>query len=171
MPIKLVVFDMAGTTIEDNNYVHISLQNALKKVDIDSSLQEINQVMGYPKPIAISMILENHQTNGAIVDIDQYSIDEIHQLFKKEMVEFYNTSPLIQEAESATTIFCALKDAGIKVILDTGFSREIADTIINRLNWHDKIFASVTSDEVGKWTASPRYDSQSHGHRWHRYSR
>ena len=148
MPIKLVVFDMAGTTIKDNNYVHISLQNALKKVEVDSSLQEINQVMGYPKPIAISMILENHHTNGMIADIEEYSIEEIHQLFKKEMVEFYSTSPLIQEAENASKVFCDLKDAGIKVILDTGFSREIADTIIDRLNWRDKIFASVTSDEV-----------------------
>ena len=155
MPIKLVVFDMAGTTIKDNNYVHISLQNALKKVEVNSSLQEINQVMGYPKPIAISMILENHHTNGMIADIEEYSIDEIHQLFKKEMVEFYRTSPLIQEAENASKVFCDLKDAGIKVILDTGFSREIADTIIDRLNWRDKIFASVTSDEVANGRPYP----------------
>ena len=155
MPIKLVVFDMAGTTIKDNNYVHISLQNALKKAEIDSSLQEINQVMGYPKPVAISMILENHQVLESELFTKKYSIETIHQLFKEEMVEFYSTSPLIQEAECASKIFCDLKEAGIKVILDTGFSREIADVIIERLDWRDKIFASVTSDEVAQGRPHP----------------
>lgn len=155
MPIKLVVFDMAGTTIKDENYVHLTLQNALKKAEIDSSLEEINLVMGYPKPVAISMILENHQNNGVLIDAEKHSIDSIHRLFEHEMVDFYQSSPLLQEAPKAGEVFQLLQEKGIKVILDTGFSREIADVIIDRLNWRDKIFASVTSDEVAKGRPHP----------------
>lgn len=155
MPIKLVVFDMAGTTVKDENYVHITLQNALKKVGVESNLDEINLVMGYPKPVAISMILENHHQKGLILSPENYSIDEIHRDFEEKMVEFYKSSPLLQEAPNAGEIFETLQKKGIKVILDTGFSREIADVIIDRLGWRAKIFASVTSDEVAQGRPFP----------------
>jgi phosphonatase-like hydrolase len=43
-----------------------------------------------------------------------------------------------------------LRRAGIKVALDTGFSRAITDVIVQRLGWvRDRLIdASVTSDEV-----------------------
>ena len=41
-----------------------------------------------------------------------------------------------------------LRRAGIKIALNTGFSRAIASVLIDRLRWNDRIDASVTSDEV-----------------------
>ena len=51
MDIKLVVFDMAGTTIEDDDFVHQSLMEAMDEEKIYVSRDEVNEVMGYPKPI------------------------------------------------------------------------------------------------------------------------
>jgi phosphoglycolate phosphatase-like HAD superfamily hydrolase len=59
-PIDLVVFDIAGTTIKDNNNVHLSLMNALLEFGYTSSLEEANAVMGYPKPFAIEQLLNWH---------------------------------------------------------------------------------------------------------------
>src|SRR5262249_3538285 len=46
--------------------------------------------------------------------------------------------------------FRRLRRAGVKVALNTGFSRDVAQTLIDRLGWErDKLIdASVTSDEV-----------------------
>jgi phosphonatase-like hydrolase len=43
-----------------------------------------------------------------------------------------------------------LRAAGVRVALDTGFSRVILDTILQRLGWKDERFfdATVASDEV-----------------------
>jgi beta-phosphoglucomutase-like phosphatase (HAD superfamily) len=60
MPVKLVVFDMAGTTVTDTNFVATAFQNAFKNQDIVISSEEINPLMGYEKKLAIQMMLEKH---------------------------------------------------------------------------------------------------------------
>jgi phosphonatase-like hydrolase len=50
----------------------------------------------------------------------------------------------------AEDIFLFLKEKGVKVALNTGFSRNIADVIVNRLQWKDRglIDDYIGSDEV-----------------------
>lgn len=145
--IKMVVFDMAGTTVHDEDFVHQALADALKAAGFDTTRDEINAVMGYPKPDAIQSILKDNQ-----VAEDQLiaKTDSIHTDFVHRMNAFYETHPGVREIEGASKAFQILKNAGILVALDTGFGRSTADTIINRLGWTNNglIDATVTSDEV-----------------------
>ena len=75
-------------------------------------------------------------------------IELIHQDFIKRMIHLYQTDRRVKEIDGASELFERLRQKGIKVGLDTGFSRDIAQTIIARLGWEEKIDASVTSDEV-----------------------
>ena len=54
MSIKLVVFDIAGTTVKDNNNVSEAFQSALAKNEISVELEKINPLMGYEKKLAIA---------------------------------------------------------------------------------------------------------------------
>lgn len=146
-PIKLIVFDMAGTTVEDDHQVAFALQHALKKFGFDYSIEAINVVMGYAKPLAITKLLEKF---NAPQHLDGNLIDQIHHQFVNEMISFYATSSLVKEKENATEIFQVLRSSGIKVAIDTGFSRPIADTIFRRLGWiaGQHYDVSITSDEV-----------------------
>ena len=56
--IKLAVFDMAGTTVKDQDNVHQALINAMAHFGFSVSREEANDVMGYPKPVAIRQLLE-----------------------------------------------------------------------------------------------------------------
>ena len=56
--IQLVVFDMAGTTVLDNDAVHKALIAALAEFGYEASRDEANKVMGIAKPLAIQTILE-----------------------------------------------------------------------------------------------------------------
>ncbi len=152
MEIQLVVFDMAGTTVQDNNNVHLALQTALKKQNIQVGIEEINLVMGIPKPVAIQTLLKNKIDEILITDD---FIDEIHRIFLAEMIDFYKNSPEVKAKEGAEFVFKKLRDKGIKVVLDTGFSRDIVDVIIERLQWKDKIDGSVASDEVAQGRPYP----------------
>jgi beta-phosphoglucomutase-like phosphatase (HAD superfamily) len=49
MQTKMVVFDMAGTTVEDSDNVHQSLMNAMKTKAYDVTRDDVNRVMGYPE--------------------------------------------------------------------------------------------------------------------------
>ncbi|OJJ18528.1 hypothetical protein BKI52_23230 [marine bacterium AO1-C] len=149
MAIKLVVFDMAGTTVNDADNVHQALQNALQKAGYTATRDEVNAFMGYAKPIAIQHLLQHKGATADQVDNEAY-IQQIHQDFVNEMVDFYQNNPLVSEQPLVRETFQALRKRNIKIAIDTGFSREIADVIMERLGWkRDVIFDySITSDEV-----------------------
>ena len=144
--IALVVFDMAGTTVHDEDYVSASFREALAAAGVTVTPDQVKAVMGYRKIQAVRTLLEQHKAEE---DLDAAAI---HDDFLKRMNTFYATSPAVREVEGASDAFRRLKAAGVRVALNTGFSRSTADVIIERLGWHenDLIDASVTSDEVAR---------------------
>jgi phosphonatase-like hydrolase len=151
--IQLVVFDMAGTTLHDSQNVHQALQDALGEFGFSFSLTEINPWMGVPKPLAIRELLKKYANQT--MPISEELIEQIHQSFLLKMIHFYETDASVRERDEASEVFARLRANGIKVALDTGFSRDIADAIITRLGWQNKIDVSVTSDEVAQGRPYP----------------
>ena len=152
--VHLIVFDMAGTTVHDEDFVHQALADALQAAGIETTRDEINEVMGYPKPIAIETLLKANDEPASSL---QERTTTIHADFLSRMNGFYREHPAVREIEGASETFGILKKAGIKVGLDTGFSRSTADIIIERLGWMqaDLIDVSVTSDEVERGRPYP----------------
>lgn len=153
MSVKLVVFDMAGTTVKDENYVGIAFQNAMKSHGYEIAIGEVNPIMGYEKPVAIRMMLENHEPEKA--KITSVLINAIHKNFVEGMISFYSTSDDIYPLPNVEATFVELRAQGIKIALNTGFSRDIADVIIGRLGWENKIDLLVASDEVPRGRPFP----------------
>ena len=146
MSIKLVVFDMAGTTVKDKNYVGLAFQQAMKAHGYEVNIEVINPMMGYEKPIAIEMILQKEESDQT--KITPALIADIHADFVAFMIDFYQTSTDVVPLPNVENTFVQLKRMGIKIGLDTGFSRDIADIIISRLKWEDTVDYMVASDEV-----------------------
>ncbi len=144
---KLVVFDIAGTTLNDTaNSVNDSFRGALKVHGISATQVEINAVMGYKKKTAIQTILTSLPNQESSPEL----VEQIHDSFLELINEYYRSSPDITEIEGASQLFGELKEAGIKVALDTGFSRSTTDIILERTGWlqNGLIDASKASDEV-----------------------
>jgi phosphonatase-like hydrolase len=154
MGIKLVVFDMAGTTIEDNDNVHEALINGFKQYGLHITRGDANSVMGYPKPVAIRTLLEEKFKQRDNIGA---RVSEIHNAFEAEMVSFYQSNSAVKAKAHAEETFKQLKAKGVKVCLDTGFSRDIADTIIERMGWNKAglLDLTVTSDEVNNGRPYP----------------
>lgn len=154
MAIKLVVFDMAGTTVEDSDNVHQALINGFRKYGYAIDREDANSVMGYPKPVAIRTLLdEKFKLKENIGE----QTARIHNAFVAEMIAFYENDPSVKSTRNAEETFRRLKAKGIKVCIDTGFSRDIADAIIKRLGWDKQglLDDSVTSDEVNNGRPYP----------------
>ena len=66
------------------------------------------------------------------------------------MIAHYNKSPAVREIDGASDVFKALKAAGVRVALDTGFDRRIANAVLRRMRWIalGLVDVTVTSDEV-----------------------
>ena len=144
---KMVVFDMAGTTVEDDDNVHQSLINAMAAKGYKITRSDANRVMGYPKPVAIDTLL-NEKFKIHSESERAALVEKIHTHFLLDMLHHYRYNPDVKAKPNVEYVFDSLRKKGIKVVIDTGFSRDIADAIIDRLNWRNMIDYSVTSDEV-----------------------
>jgi len=154
MNIELVVFDMAGTTIADNGEIAAAFQTALKHFGYDVPTAAINTVMGYKKTKAIKMMLNLYEPSASNTE---ELIEEIHTVFLNEMIAHYSGLNEIEILPYAEEIFLFLKSKGIKVALDTGFTKQIAEVIIEKLGWlkNNMIDCMVCSDEVPKGRPYP----------------
>jgi phosphonatase-like hydrolase len=150
--IELVVFDLAGTTVEDGDAVNASFRAALAGAGIAADPAAVNGVMGLPKPEAIRLLLAG--TGRAFAGAE---VDAIHEQFVRRMRDHYANDPTVREIPGAAAVFAALRGAGIKVALNTGFSRAIASVVLRRLGWHSSavIDADVASDEVPRGRPFP----------------
>lgn len=148
MQIELIVFDLAGTTVKDNNDVHKVLKHSLSIHGVEITVEDANEVMGIPKPVAIEYLLNKYHTNAC--DITKEWISEIHDTFVDQMIDFYERDESVGEKEGVSNMFKKLKWNNIKVVVDTGFDRPVAASLLKRLGWIEGnlIDASVTSDEV-----------------------
>jgi phosphonatase-like hydrolase len=148
MAIKLVVFDIAGTTVKDDQDVTKAFQSALRKSHYEVPLELIDPLMGYEKTLAIRQILRLHEHNDA--KITNELVEKIHKEFVKQMILYYQKAPDIVPLPNVEETFSTLKEMGVKIGINTGFSRDIAETITNRLQWVEKALIDffIGSDEV-----------------------
>lgn len=155
MAAELVVFDLAGTTVKDNKDVHRTLKNALSQHGVEISMEDANAVMGLPKPTAIRLLLDSRYHGGRPITEDW--ITEIHDIFVRDMISFYKWDPSVGEKAGVHQTFRKLKERKLKVVVDTGFDRQITDPLIDRLGWkkNNLIDGSVTSDEVKRGRPFP----------------
>lgn len=144
--IGLVVFDLAGTTVKDDGQIAICFQDAMAAAGYALATDDIYPLMGYKKPEAIRMMIEAVSGQPA----DPAEVAAIHDSFESRMVQHYQQHAVLEVLPNVERVFIALKKQGIKVGLDTGFSRVIADAIVDRLGWlyHGLADYLVASDEV-----------------------
>lgn len=154
MKIELVVFDMAGTTVRDDDAVNNCLRQALAAASLNVTRDEINEVMGIAKPLAIRKLLERHRNGDPVSD---QLVHTIHDDFLQRMLNHYRSSPIVEPMPHTMDVFTQLKKSGVRIALDTGFSRPIADAILDRLAWRNSelLDTTVTSDEVAKGRPHP----------------
>ena len=141
---EMIVFDMAGTTIEDDHFVAKAFIDAFKQFDIYITEDDVNHLMGYHKPEAIKIVLVRAGMHSKEL------VEVIHAEFEKRMLHFYLYSTDLKAIAGAEELFFSLKQLGIKVTLNTGFSRKIAEVILSRLKWIENGLVDdlIASDEV-----------------------
>jgi phosphonatase-like hydrolase len=152
MSIQLAVFDIAGTTVSDENFVLKAFQKAFQSFGFEVEAEDVNPLMGYKKVYAIELMLKKL---GA--EYDSELVDDIHTAFTEEMMDFYEYDPQVKPLPSAEETLLLLKERGIRIVFNTGFPRVIADVIMNRLQWKEKGLADdyIASDEVAEGRPQP----------------
>jgi phosphonatase-like hydrolase len=149
MRVQLVVCDMAGTTVHDGDAVGSSFRATLAAAGLKAAPEAISAVMGLHKPEALRRLVGP--------ELPQARVDAMHEDFVARMMRYYETDPAVREVDGASALFATLHASGVKVALNTGFSRPIVNVLLARLGWHDgtTVDATVTSDEVAHGRPHP----------------
>jgi phosphonatase-like hydrolase len=149
----LVVFDVAGATVMDGDAVSVCLRNALEPV-VPVSESDVAGVMGLPKPVAIRQVLSTGPWRG---DDLEAVVTVVHERFRSSLIAQYRAPGALAAAADAEHVFTVLRRAGTRVALDTGFSRDILDIVLDQLGWRRRGIVDVTvaSDEVNRGRPHP----------------
>lgn len=142
--IEMVVFDMAGTTIDEQNIVYKSLHKAVNKFGIDVSLELVLAIgAGKEKYQAIKDILAHVNNN------DLYKAELIFKYFKNILDKEYLIAKVLP-VEGVEDVLQHLKKDGLKVVLNTGYSSRVANILLEKLNWKKDVQydALMTADDV-----------------------
>ena len=152
MTFALAVFDMAGTTVHDPDLVALALRDALAAAGCQADLVELRALMGYTKPAAIRSVLATHDLEATDALVEQVHVD-----FVQRMLECYRTHEAVRPMAGAEDVFALLRHRGIKVAVNTAFSQDIADCLIERFGWRERglIDAATSADRVAHGRPAP----------------
>ncbi|MGF1490996.1 MAG: HAD family hydrolase [Microcoleaceae cyanobacterium] len=140
--IQLVVFDMAGTTVKDENEVEKCFIEAATATGLKAEPEKVIAMMGWTKRLVFQTLWQDQ------LDPDDpqlpTQIDRSYGQFKELLENHYRTQPVVP-TEDCLDLFDWLKSQNIKIGLNTGFYRGVTDIILNRLGWDQ----GLNSDYVG----------------------
>jgi len=150
MQTSMVVFDMAGTTVDENNVVYKTLHAAIVNAGIPVALDDVLlHGAGKEKLQAIKDVLasQHHETAHA---------QEIYNYFIIALENAYQNLE-VTPCSNAETVFALLKKQEIKVVLNTGYNRATATGLLSKLSWieGEDIDLLVTASDVSNNRPAP----------------
>jgi len=152
MQISMVVFDMAGTTVDERNVVYHTLHKAIEKFCPTISFEEVLLWgAGKEKLQAIRETLIG--TNNVM---SEENIQAIFQDFL-QLLDLAYQNLMVIPTKNTEQLFKDLRALNIQVVLNTGYNRATATNLINKLNWHEGVHYDllVTASDVQKTRPAP----------------
>jgi phosphonatase-like hydrolase len=163
-PIELVVFDMAGTTVQDRHEVEMCFLEAASHTGLSVTPERVLALQGYSK-IYVFELLWKEMIGEKHPDLKAFVNNSYHE-FCKILENHYATNNIFP-TDGCLEVFEFLKHKGIKIALTTGFYRKVTNIILGKLGWLEGlnnqyvgnentiIQASIASDEVLKGRPEP----------------
>ena len=137
--LDLAVFDLAGTTVEDNGQVPGAFSAALADFGIQVTREQIQAVRGASKRSALRRLIppgpQQERLSG-----------EAYDAFKTHLAQSYAVHG-VQAIPGAEDVFHFLRECGARVALNTGFDRDITALLLDALGWTSGVVDAVVCGE------------------------
>ncbi|WP_029261083.1 MULTISPECIES: phosphonatase-like hydrolase [unclassified Microbacterium] len=149
-PLELVVLDMAGTTVLDDGVVEQAFQRAAERTGVADrmpwaeALDYVRVTMGQSK-----IDVFTHLASG-----DRAAAERATAAFEGAYAEIVAEQG-VSEIPGATDAIQDLKDAGLTVVLTTGFAPVTRDALIDGLGWQDLIDLVLSPVDAGRGRPAP----------------
>lgn len=148
--IELVIFDIAGTLIEDHDEVTDSFLLALHNHGVTASESEVKEWKGSSKRVVIGHFVARQFGSCRIGPL----IEQIYSEFRFAIERRYAEAGVTSIAGAAETLSW-LRQRQIKIATTTGFYRELRDMILRATGWQNTFDANICSDDVSHGRPAP----------------
>lgn len=145
--IKLVVSDIAGTAVHDGGEVAQAFAAALADHGVEVSAAQINAVRGASKREAIATLVAPRYGSDAA------RVEAVYASFKQHLQRLFTR--VARPIDGAPETFAWLRARGIKLVLNTGFDRDITDILLDALRWREVADAVICGDDVKQGRPAP----------------
>ncbi|QDV45372.1 Phosphonoacetaldehyde hydrolase [Stieleria neptunia] len=147
MVIELVVFDMAGTTVDEDNVVYKTVRAAINAAGYSFTQDQVQATgAGKEKSQAIRDVLA--------LDGNDHGEEEIAAIFAdfKTRLQLAYDELDVKEQPGASELFRQLRERGVRVVLNTGYDRDTALKLIRKLGWNvgQDFDCLVTASDVSR---------------------
>ncbi|MEU4015027.1 phosphonatase-like hydrolase [Microbacterium sp. NPDC028030] len=149
-PLELVVLDMAGTTVRDDGVVEQAFQRAAERTGVadrmpwTEALDHVRVTMGQSK-----IDVFTHLAAG-----DREAAARATAAFEDAYAEIVAEQG-VAEVPGAADAIQGLKDAGLTVVLTTGFAPVTRDALIEGLGWDGLIDLALSPVDAGRGRPAP----------------
>ena len=150
--IRLVIFDIGGTIIEDHGEVVASFSAALAANGVAASEAEIKELKGSSKRDVIKRFVERQWGKE-----DAGNEDRIRKAYGDFSAELENkfSNGGVKPILGAASTFTWLKKRNIACATTTGFYRSVTNNILSSAGWQDTFAANICSDDVKDGRPAP----------------
>jgi phosphonatase-like hydrolase len=132
--IDLAVFDMAGTTVDEGLRVYRVLAETARAHGANPTDADINHWHGSAKQEALRALLTDKR--GVAPEPDRLA-DVVADFRRRLQAAYTEHPPTVLPGVNGALI--RLRDAGIKVVLNTGFDHGTVQLLLSALGWEDDI--------------------------------
>jgi phosphonatase-like hydrolase len=150
-PIRLVIFDVAGTIIEDHGEVLAAFSQALKGNGIGFTESELREWKGAAKREVIRHFVQRQFSGDFRVP---EKIEATYVDFRSRIENHYRERG-VSPIRGTKSTFAWLRERNIDIATTTGFYRELNDLILDQAGWHEMFRASVSSSDVPRGRPAP----------------
>ncbi|GAB2594269.1 HAD family hydrolase [Spirosoma areae] len=143
MPVELVVFDMAGTTVTDHHEVERCFAEAATETGLSVTDERILAMQGLSKRYVFETLWQEQsgENNARLTE----HVDLSYTTFRRILENHYQTHGATP-TEGCLETFAWLRERGVAIALTTGFYRVVADIILDKLGW----LATLNEQRMGK---------------------
>lgn len=143
----LVVFDLVGTTVRADDAVPRAFLGALDAEGVTLDAAALVDVRGATKRLALDRLLPPGPDHPA-------AVERAYAHFTRALREAYRPDT-VAPVDGAGAVVTALRRAGVRVALNTGFDRALTDHLLGLLGWTALADVVVCGDEVAAGRPAP----------------
>ncbi|MFC7401961.1 HAD family hydrolase [Citricoccus sp. GCM10030269] len=150
-PLKLAVLDLSGTTVDEGGLQDEAFIAAIHQEGVEPGTSRYDAMLGYFQEARGA---SRHEIFRAVFAEDTVAARRANHIFEKTYDRLLAERG-VKPMDGADQAIAELREAGMKIVLTTGFARHTQNMILESLGWMGVSDLSLCPSDAGRGSPYP----------------